>query len=360
MTRGPDSQGRTSTWAKLAELPFEVAGYSLEPHEQRVSASYLRLTTVVVLSGGNGLLGRGEDVSYTARDQEALRAAGPVLPLAGRWTLTEFSDRLSELELWPEPPSQAAHRDYRRWAFESAALDLALAQSGVSLAHRLAREPRPVRFVASIGLGRSPSLAPIEALRRLVPDLRFKLDASSAWSDTLVRELAELGCVDTVDFKGYYSGTAVDQVTDPGLYARVIEGLPECWLEDPALDEQTTPLFDGHWERVTWDAPIHSWRDVDARLVAPRTINVKPSRCGRLEEVFALYDYCAAQGIAMYGGGQFELACGRGQVQYLASLFHPELGNDVAPVEYNRVERPAELPASPLRPSAARTGFQWG
>ena len=136
-----------STWQQLADLTLEVDGYTLEPHEQVNPSAFRRLTTVISLAGG-GARGRGEDVSYTARDQEALRAAGPVQPLTGRWTLAGFSGLLDELELWPEPPAHAAHRDYRRWAYESAALDLALAQAGTSLAGLLGREPRPVRFVA--------------------------------------------------------------------------------------------------------------------------------------------------------------------------------------------------------------------
>ena len=38
------------------------------------------------------------------------------------------------------------------------------------------------------------------------------------------------------------------------------------------------------------------------------------------------------RGIEMYGGGQIELGVGRGQIQLLASLFHPDGVNDIAPV----------------------------
>ena len=41
-------------------------------------------------------------------------------------------------------------------------------------------------------------------------------------------------------------------------------------------------------------------------------------------------DYAGA-GAGAYGGGQFELGPGRGQIQHLASLFHPDAPNDVAP-----------------------------
>jgi hypothetical protein len=62
----------------------------------------------------------------------------------------------------------------------------------------------------------------------------------------------------------------------------------------------------------------------------------------------------------MYGGGQFELGPGRGQIQYLASLFHPDGPNDTAPGGFNAPEPPPGLPTSPLAPACHDTGFRWG
>ena len=46
---------------------------------------------------------------------------------AGAATFGELSDLLGELDLFPgSPPERDPSRHYRRWAFESAALDLAL------------------------------------------------------------------------------------------------------------------------------------------------------------------------------------------------------------------------------------------
>ena len=64
-------------------------------------------------------------------------------------------------------------------------------------------------------------------------------------------------------------------------------------------------------------------------------VNIKPSRFGSIAALAAAYDYCDAAGIGAYGGGQFELGPGRGQIQYLASLFHPDTPNDIAPSGYN-------------------------
>ena len=105
-----------------------------------------------------------------------------------------------------------------------------------------------------------------------------------------------------------------------------------------------------HHDRLTWDAPIHGIADIEALPFAPRMVNIKPSRIGGLPALCAAYDYCAQHGIGAYGGGQFELGPGRGQAQYLASLFHPDTPNDLAPVGFNENEPPAGLPTSPLAP----------
>ena len=53
-----------------------------------------------------------------------------------------------------------------------------------------------------------------------------------------------------------------------------------------------------------------------------------------------------------------ELGVGRGQIQLLASLFHPDGPNDTAPSGYNADATAAELPDSPLAPAPAATGFR--
>jgi hypothetical protein len=118
-------------------------------------------------------------------------------------------------------------------------------------------------------------------------------------------------------------------------------------------------ILEPHRERVTWDAPIHSVADVDALPFAPRTLNSKPSRFGSLRRLCEFYDTCAERGIALYGGGQFELGPGRGQIQYLASLFHADAPNDVAPSGYNLTPVPAGLPRSPLPATPDEVGFRF-
>ena len=98
--------------------------------------------------------------------------------------------------------------------------------------------------------------------------------------------------------------------------------------------------------------------DVEGLAFPPRVLNSKPSRFGRVEDLLAFYDYCEANGISLYGGGMFELGPGRGQIQYLASLFHADAPNDVAPGGFNAGVQ-AGLPGSPLEPpSPGRPGFR--
>jgi hypothetical protein len=124
------------------------------------------------------------------------------------------------------------------------------------------------------------------------------------------------------------------------------------------LTPETEELLEPHADRVTWDAVIHSVADIEALRWPPRTVNVKPSRFGSVERLFAAYDYCDASGIGAYGGGQWELGAGRGHIQLLAALFHPDTPNDVAPGGFNATEPPADLPESPLAVEARPTGFQ--
>ncbi|MBA3333668.1 MAG: hypothetical protein H0U30_06745 [Actinobacteria bacterium] len=344
-----------SLYDDVRNLPLEIEEYSLEALELQARSDFLRKTTVIHLHGRDEE-GIGEDVTYHGDEHDRSQKLGPVLPLAGSWTLDSFSQHMATLELFEQEPEQHAYRDYRRWAYESAALDLALRQANVSLGDAVRREPRPVEFVVSMGLGSPPSTERFDAWLRLYPALRFKLDANVEWSDELIAVLAATEAVDSVDFKGQYRGTTVDSPPDADLYRRVADGLPGAWLEDPGLTPETEAVLESHVERVTWDAIIHSVEDIENLRWPPRTVNVKPSRFGSVERLFAAYDYCEAQGIGAYGGGQWELGPGRGQIQLLASLFHPETPNDVAPRAFN-MEPEDGLPESPLEVELRQTGF---
>jgi hypothetical protein len=350
-----------STFDTLASLPLEIEGYELEGLELQ-TPGFDRLSTVIHLQGG-GEGGLGEDVTYDALDHVALQDAGPVLDLTGHATLGEFCDFMAEVDTFPSEPQRDVSRRYRRWAFESAALDLALRQARAGIEETLGREAQPVSFVCSMRLGAGPDEpSSIETLRRKLdpyPDLRFKLDPTNDWSDELIAELVETGAVDSLDLKGFYKGTVVDVETDPELYRKLIEAFPDAWLEDPDVNEETRPLLEPIRDRLTWDAPIHSIADIEQLPWEPRMVNVKPSRIGGLRDLCQTYDHCGEHGIAAYGGGQWELGVGRGQIQVLAALFHPDTPNDTAPRGYNEADPPPGLPTSPLQPQLASVGFRW-
>jgi hypothetical protein len=317
-----------STYDSVKDLPLEIDGYDLEPLEQEVARGFTLRRTVVVLRGG-GEEGRGEEVDYNPVIQQELQARRAELPVAGKHTLGSFS------------LLQSGQTEYRRWALESAALDLALRQAGQSLGEAIGREPQPVRFVVST------RIANVLRWLELYPDLRFKLDPDRDWTDAFVAQLSGAGVVDTIDFKGIYRGD-FGMPPDAELYTRIAAAFPEAWIEDPALTPDTSRALEAQRDRITWDAGIHEWSDVEALPFEPRCLNSKPSRFGSVRRLFDFYDACEREGIALYGGGQFELGPGRAQIQLLASLFHPDAPNDVAPSGYNATEPVAGLPVSPL------------
>ena len=108
------------------------------------------------------------------------------------------------------------------------------------------------RSATSSGAGRSADVRRLDAPRRTAdhgrlsaflghyPTLRFKLDARPDWTGEVIAELASrmrrLGRL-----QGPVPGTGVDKVPDPALYRRVVDALPDAWLEDPALTPETDP-----------------------------------------------------------------------------------------------------------------------
>jgi hypothetical protein len=339
-----------ATFDRIADLPVKIDSYLLEGLSFKASPEFERLTTVVQVFS-DGLVGNGEDITYEALDAIALQDAGPVLDLSGPRTIGELCDLVGGLDLFPSPPEREVSRLYRRWAFEAAALDLALKQADTTLSAYLGMELRPLHFVASMGLKGPDGSSDINTLRAklaVYPELQFKLDPALDWDDRLIAELAETEAVNTLDLKGQYKGTVVDIETDPELYRRLAEAFPEAWLEDPDLNDETLPILAPHMDRVTWDAPIHSVEEIEALDYRPKVINIKPSRMGGLKSTFDAYDFCEREGIGAYGGGQWELGVGREQIQYLAALFHPDNANDTAPRGYNAAVPEPGLPTSPM------------
>ena len=328
-----------SLWDSLAGLTVKVDGYALQRRESSTPSGWTRVTTAVVLAG-DGANGEGEDVTYGADDHDHVPSN---LMLAGTWNLDDVSRYLDELELWGGDPENHTGQDHRRWAFESALLDLALRQNELGLGEALEREERPVRFVVSTRATPDRWLA-------VEPRLEFKLDAEPDWDRPFLRRLRELDRVRVVDLKAYYRGTSVDLAPDPELYRAIVEELPDVIVEDAWLEDGLREALAGAEDRLSFDAPVHSLADLDGLPLEPRWLNIKPSRFGTVRELLETIEACEERGIQLYGGGQYELGPGRLQIQRLASVFYPDGPNDVAPSAYNEGGPRDGLPQSPLPP----------
>jgi hypothetical protein len=273
--------------------------------------------------------------------------------LAGTNTLASVAEQLDGCELFTGDPSMPASRDYRRWAFESAVLDLALRQAGSTLGEVVGREAAPLRFVVSTRDDVRDWLA-------VAPGLEFKVDPiPGEWDDAHIDALAATGRVRVCDLKALYVGTPVDTKPDAAFHVLIAERFPDAVLEDVSLEPDVLAALGDHLDRISFDAPIHSLADVDALPIEIKHLNIKPSRFGPLARLFECIDTCLERGTELYGGGQFELGIGRGQVQEIASLFYPHTPNDVAPPDYNAPVPVAGLPQSPLSPPPRRAGFGW-
>ena len=340
------------TFDRIAPLPLHIDAVAYERQSQAVSSNFERVATTIVMRGG-GHEGRGEDICYTPGDHDLFPAPSS-LALEGSHTIDSLSQQLGGCDLFTGEPGMPAARDYRRWAFESAALDLALRQAGSSLGEVVGRVPAPLRFVVSTRLDVRDWLA-------VAPGLEFKVDPiPGEWDVAHMDALAATGRIRVCDLKAHYHGTPVDTVPDAAFHALIAEHFPEAVLEDVSLDDDVLAALAGDLGRVSFDAPIHSLADVDALPMPIQYLNIKPSRFGPLSRLFECIDACLERGIELYGGGQFELGVGRGQIQEIASLFYPDTPNDVAPSAYNAPEPVAGLPQSPLVPPARiGGGFGW-
>jgi hypothetical protein len=355
---GSPSGGGESLWPRLAQLPLVVEACEYDRLHAVLAYDFDRVTTQVRLVGA-GADGLGEDIGVFREDGTTLHESRPPLPLEGEWTLAGFCAHLATLELWPKPPEWDVALRMRNWAFESAALDLALRQAGRPLHEVLGLEPRPLRFVNSLGLGKAPSIEPLRRRLARTPGVRFKLDAEATWPPALVDEVAATGAVDTIDFKGQYGIEVKDPEALGALYDHVLAAFPHAYLEDPHDLPEIARRLGDHLERVSYDAPIRSAGDIGATPLAGRAVNVKPTRIGSLPPLFDVYARCTRERRPMYGGGFGELGVGRGQIELLAALFHADAPNDVAPSAYNEDDPPGGLPTSPLPPRPAATGFRW-
>ncbi len=347
-----------SAYERIADLTVTIESVARRRYTAKTTSGFDRTTTEFRLTG-DGLTGRGEDVTYDEVDHDALAETDPI-DLDGEWTIAELSAHLSDVDLFAsKPPERETSRQYRRWAVESAALDLALRQQEESLGERLGVTADPVRFVVSTRLGDPPTTDRVEELLAVNGDLEFKLDPTPEWPEAAFSTLRETDAVRILDLKGWYEGTDVDVPADPELYRDVFAAFPTAIVEDAAFTTETQPLVEPQADRLAFDYPIDGVESLRSLPVDPGWCNIKPSRFGTLESLFETIAYCTDNGIKMYGGGQFELASGRTAIQTLASLFYPDAPNDIAPGVFNDPGASPPYPKSPLRPNDDARGFEF-
>ena len=240
---------------------------------------------------------------------------------------------------------------YRIWGLESAALDLALRQAGSSLADAVEREPRPVTFVVSQSAvqraARALSRDPVQARCERQVDGRGRRRARRDRGGRRRRLQGalrrRLGRCDSV-------GRAVQPCC-----SRVPGGL----ARGRAHQRRDAAVLEPHRERLTWDFPIHSVEDVEALEWPPRCLNSKPSRFGSVQGASSTSTTTVPRtGSRSTAAASSSSGRAAGQIQHLASLFHADAPNDVAPKEYNDGGPRPGLPQSPLPPAASEPGFR--
>ena len=246
-----------------------------------------------------------------------------------------------------------AFRLYRRWAIESAALDLALRQAGRSLARRArARGSRRSTSSSRCGIGSPPSFDPVARRLEAYPWLRFKLDGTPDWDQELIDRLAATGAVASIDFKGAYKGTPVDVDTDPAFYRRIAETLPGRLARGPrphrprGRRRARAPPRPHHLGRAD---PLRRRHRAASRSRRARSTSSRRASAPT-QELFAAYDYCDASAASRStAAASPSSASGAGRSSTWPRCSIPTGVNDIAPAGYDWAEFPTGLPAQPAR-----------
>ena len=261
-----DTGSRSSPTPRTGERPRRARGGRLADLRRPAGAAPggRGLPPGVPVGAGLERLHAGLDrrPSCTGRARPASARTSPTTPRTTwsstrrarccRWpgghTLEGFSRLLDGLDLFPSPPEREASRDHRRWAYESAALDLALRQAGRSLADALGRRrpsghvrglPAPAGAAGGRPGARLAGAGPGAALqaRPHRPRGTRRWWASSRrpgrWTPSTSRAPTR--------------GTLVDGAPDPALYRRVAEGFPERMDRGPGASR---PRRTGPWPRT--------------------------------------------------------------------------------------------------------------
>ena len=344
-----------ATFDAVADLPLEVESFALERLEQavspRVHASHHRRAPARRRRGGRR---RGRHVrapeDHPGRGRAPARRGRTCSTRSRSWSVGSSCSRTSR--------RCGAYYDYRRWAFESAALDLALRQAGRSLADAVERKAGPV--------GSSCRWA--SAIRRAWARVRGWLEPIQACSssstrgardENLVAELAELGCVESSTSRVSTAARSVDQPPDPRLYRLLVEGFPEAFIEDPALTAETRdPGAASRPRHLGRDHPLGRGHR-GAALPAPddqhQAVAVR-ERCGGCS-TRTTTARSRESGRTAAASSSSALGAARSSTSPRSSI--PTRPTTSRPRDFNLPQPRPGLPTSPLEPALEPTGFRW-
>ena len=130
----------------------------------------------------------------------------------------------------------------------------------------------------------------------MYPTLRFKLDPDADWSDETTTRLAELGRVDTADFKGVLPRLVRAAARPAALPADRGSVPPGMARGSRARRRRPTRCCDRTATGSRGMRRSTRSRDAEALPFPPRCLNVKPSRFGTLQRLFEFYEWCEARG----------------------------------------------------------------
>ena len=298
-----------------------------------------RPSSVVRLSG-QGHVGRGENVAFTEEEHARFAAGAPSLLAGGGSGGGAWRGRVDAL-------IDGGARGYERAAVEAALIDLALRQTGQTLATLMDGAARSLRVVLSFAARPDPA-AYVRQLRaadrgRQAPlgdderpktegkpdaetephpgaDIELKVDVDPGWDAAAATALAAEAGVAVLDFKGR---------GDARLAALLSSLFPLALFEDPP-DGTTHP-------RRARDASLPDAAAVEAALARGEAVNLKAPRMGgplAVLRALELVRRVPPAGAAFaYLGGMFEVDVGRTQARQLAALFCADGPNDLAPLQ---------------------------
>ena len=339
----------------VSDLPLDDRGPVLRDRRGRgLAGVHAQDDDVTLAGGGLGRSGRGRHLRpRRARRRPARRASSS----RARWTIDSLSPRASTSSTSsrtasrtrpPTATTGAGRSSRRRSTWRSTRPDARSREA-------LGREPpRPLRFVSSTRARRST------AGSRSTPTCASSSTRPPSGRTSSSPTLAARGDVDVVDLKGAYHGTAVDNPPDAGALPAGRRGASPT---PGSRTRRSTPETDAvarappradHLGRAD---PLLSptsrrCRSRRAASTASRRASARSRACSSSTTA------APSTGSRLYGGGQFELGVGRGQIQLLAALFHPDGPTTSLPAATTRPSRMPGLPVSPLDPRPAPTGFR--